>query len=184
MMTKVVLKIVSFIVLLACLSSTAAAREVKVTTNLKARVRGASVIVTERGRAHTLRLLDKVSAARLEGALVYFKSTADDGTIYLVMSVCGWSKRTQDARHCGLGTECDLVWLKLDARWRIQDLKPIRYESCWSPTTSDEDVQTTARTLSLTFDNFSEDARFKVTYDAAQPERGLVIERSPLPPIK
>lgn len=182
MRTRVVLNIVSFVVI-ACLPCTVTAREVTVATNLKARVRGASIVVTERGRAHTLRILDKVSAARLEGAWVYFKSTTDDGTIYLVMSVCGWSKRTQDARHCGLGTECDLVWLKLDARWRIQDLKAIRYESCWSPTTSDDDVQTTARALSLTFDNFSEDARFKVTYDAAQPERGLSIERGPLPPI-
>lgn len=186
MRPHVVPRIVSFIILL-CLSCSAAevasAREVTVTTNLKARVRGTSVVVTERGRAHTLRLLDKVSAARLEGALVYFKSTTDDGTAYLVMSVCGWSKRTQDARHCGLGTECDLVWLKLDARWRIRDSKVVLYESCWAPTTSDEDVQLKGRTLSLAFDNFSEEARFTVTYDAARPGRGLVVERSPLPPI-
>lgn len=177
---------VLFILLLVCpfcpaATGAAATREVAVSTKLKARVRGESVVVTERGRARTLNLAGKLSAARLEGALVYFKSTADDGAIYLLMSVCGWSKRKQDARHCGLGTECDLVWLKLDARWRIQDSKVLRYESCWAPTTSEDDVQVSGHTLSLTFDNFSEEAQFKVTYDAARPERGLLVEQSPLP---
>ena len=179
----VVLKIVSLVLLVcfSCVAANAIAREVAVSTDLKARVRGERVVVTERGRARTLGLAGKLSAARLEGAFVHFKSTADDGAVYLVMSVCGWSKRRQDARHCGLGTECDLVWLKLDARWRVRDSKVVRYESCWSPTTSEDDVQTSGHALSLTFDNFSEEARFRVTYDAARPERGLLVERSPLP---
>lgn len=180
------MKIAALVILLLChphakASDAAAAREVAVSTNLRARVRGGRVVVTERGRARTLDLAGKLSAARLEGAFVHFKSTTGDGAVYLVLSVCGWSKRRQDARHCGLGTECDLVWVKLDARWRIRDSKVVRYESCWSPTTSDEDVQTSGNALSLTFDNFSEEARFKVTYDAARPEGGLLVEKSPLP---
>ena len=172
----------AFLLCLSCVAATtdAAAQEVLVKPKLRARVRGERLVITERGRAHTLDLGDKVSAARIEDAEVIFKSSAG-GAVYLLLDICGWSKRTQDDRQCGAGTECDLVWLKLDARWRIQDAKSARYESCWASTTSDDGYKISGRTLTIEFDNFREDVKVKLTYDAERPERGLVIEQSPLP---
>ena len=172
----------AFLLCLPCVAATtdAAAQEVLVKPKPRARVRGERLVITERGRARTLDLGDKVSAARIEDAEVVFKSSAG-GAVYLLLDICGWSKRTQDDRQCGAGTECDLVWLKLDARWRVQDAKSARYESCWASTTSGDGYKISGRTLTIEFDNFREDVKVKLTYDAERPERGLVIEQSPLP---
>jgi hypothetical protein len=178
------MKIISLVLLLcfSCVAATTAAvaQEVLVRPKLGVRVRGERLVITERGRARTLDLGDNVSAARIEDAEVIFKS-GSGGAVYLLLDICGWSKRTQDDRQCGAGTECDLVWLKLDARWRIQDAKSARYESCWASTTSDDGYKIGGHTLTVEFDNFREDVKVKLTYDAERPERGLVVEQSPLP---
>ena len=171
--------------LLLCLScltaASVAAQEVLVKPKLRVSARGQRLVVTERGRAHALALGEHVSAARVEDAEVLFKSTAG-GAVYLLLDVCGWSKSRQDDRQCGAGTECDLVWVKLDARWRVLDAKSARYESCWSSITSADGYKIDGRALTITFDNFREDVKVKLTYDAGRPERGLVVEQSPLPP--
>jgi hypothetical protein len=64
----------------------------------------------------------------------------------------------------------------------VQDAKSVRYESCWASTTPDDDgYKISGRTLTITFDNFREDVKVKLVYDAARPERGLLVESSPLP---
>jgi len=172
------------LVLLLCLSCLTAAgfaaQDVLVKPRLRVRVRGQRIVVNDRGRAHTLALGDHVSAARIEDAEVLFKSTSG-GAVYLLLDVCGWSKRTQDDRQCGAGTECDLVWVKLDARGRVADAKSARYESCWSSVSSLDGYKIDGHTLAITFDNFREDVKVKLTYDAGRPERGLVVEQSPIP---
>lgn len=139
-----------------------------------------SVVVTERGRAHTIKLTEQIDAAHIEDASVLFL-TRKDGFVYLVLSVCGLSKLPPDDRQCGAGIECNLVWLKLDGRWRALESKSERYESCWSPITSEEGPKTNGKLLTLVYEDLRENLRHEVTYDDEHPERGLKSETKPLP---
>lgn len=148
---------------------------------VKARAKGhTSVVVTERGRAHTIKLTEKIDAAHIEDASVLFL-TRKDGFVYLVLSVCGLSKLPPDDRQCGAGIECNLVWLKLDGRWRALESKSERYESCWSPITSEEGPKVNGKLLTLVYEDLRENLRHEVTYDDEHPEQGLKSTTSPLP---
>ena len=140
-----------------------------------------SVVVTERGRAHTINLLKQIDAAHIEDASVLFL-TRKDGFVYIVLTVCGLSKLPPDDRQCGAGIECNLVWLKLDEqRWRVLDSKSERYESCWAPITADEAPTVEGRHLKLVYDDLRENLRHEVTYDADSPDVGFKSTTSPLP---
>jgi hypothetical protein len=155
----------------------AAAQEGRVTARAKGR---RSIVVTERGRPHTLDLSKQADAARIEDASVLL-STRKGGFVYLLLAVCGLSKLPPDDRQCGAGTECDLVWLKLDERWRVLDSKSELYESCWLPVTSDAGPTVTRRLMRLEYDDLRANVRHVVTYDADRPEDGLKSETGPLP---
>jgi hypothetical protein len=145
------------------------------------RARGhGSIVVTERGRAHTLNIWKQIDAAHIEDVDVLFL-TRKDGFVYLVLTVCGLSKLPPDDRQCGAGIECNLVWLKLDNRWRALDAKSERYESCWAPITSDEGPKVKGRLLTLEYDNLRDNLRHEVTYDADAPDKGLKSATRPLP---
>ena len=139
-----------------------------------------AVVVRERGRPHLLDLTGRIDAARIEDVTELFL-TRKGGFVYLVLDVCGLSKVPPDNRHCGAGTECNLVWLKLDESWRERDAKSEHYESCWLPLTPDEGPTATGRTLRLEYDDLREDLRHEVTYDADKPEEGLTSRTRPLP---
>lgn len=148
---------------------------------VKVRTKGrVAVVVTERGRGHTLNLNEQIDAARIEEASALFLSRAG-GFTYLVLDVCGWSKDPQDARQCGAGTECNVVWLKLDGAWRVRGAQNQRYESCWAPITSDEGPKVERRRLTLAVEDFREEVRREVTYDADNPEAGFAVTQKPLP---
>ena len=149
----------------------------------KVRVRAkghTSVVVTERGRAHTIKLAELIDAAHVEDASVLFL-TRRDGFVYLVLSVCGLSRFPPGDRQCGAGIECNLVWLKLDGSWRALESKAERYESCWAPITSDEGPKVKGRLLTLVYEDLRENLRHEVTYDDDKPEQGLKSSTSPLP---
>ncbi len=149
--------------------------------NVSVRARGRrSVIVKERGRAHTLDLTEQIDAARIESASAVFM-TNKGGFTYLLLDVCGLSKVPPDDRQCGAGIECNVVWLKLDAAWRVRDAKSERYESCWLPITSDEGPNIAGRRLTLVIDDLREEERREVAYDADSPEAGLIVRQSPIP---
>ncbi|HKG11933.1 MAG TPA: hypothetical protein VKB12_01285 [Pyrinomonadaceae bacterium] len=147
----------------------------------RARAKGhGSVVVTERGRAHTLNLSKQIDAAHIEDASVLFL-TRRGGFVYLVLTVCGLSRFPPGDRQCGAGIECNLVWLKLDGRWRALDSKSERYESCWAPITSEEGPKVVGKLLTLVYEDLRENLRHEVTYDDDSPERGLKSETRPLP---
>ncbi|HEX8722210.1 MAG TPA: hypothetical protein VF736_16470 [Pyrinomonadaceae bacterium] len=139
-----------------------------------------AVVVTEGRRSHTLDLLKHVDAARIEEVSAPFL-TRRGAFVYLLLDVCGLSKVPPDDRQCGAGTECNVVWLKLDAGWRVRDAKSERYESCWAPVTSDEGPKVAGRRMTLAVEDLREEVRREVTYDADDPEAGLKVTRSPLP---
>lgn len=166
----------AFVLCASALCANASAQE-----RVRARPKGhGSVVVTERGRAHTLDLSKLTDAAHIEDASVLFV-TRRGGFVYLLLSVCGLSRFPPGDRQCGAGIECNLVWLKLDGRWRALDSKSERYESCWAPITSDEGPKVAGRRLTLVYEDLRENLRHTVTYDADSPEGGLKSETAPLP---
>jgi len=147
---------------------------------VKVRAKGRrSVVVTERGRTHLLNISEQIDAMRIEDASVLFL-TRKGGFVYLLLTVCGLSKVPPDDRQCGAGVECNLVWLKLDERWRALDAKSERYESCWAPITSDGGPQVKGRRLTLEYDNLRDNLHHTVTYDADAPEQALKSATQPL----
>jgi hypothetical protein len=159
----------------------ASAQGASAQARVKARAKGhGSVVVTERGRAHAINVSKQVDAAHIEDASVLFL-TRKGGFVYLVLTVCGLSRFPPGDRQCGAGIECNLVWLKLDGRWRALDSKSERYESCWAPITSDEGPKVNGRLLTLEYDDLRENLRHEVTYDADSPEQGLKSVTRPLP---
>ncbi|HEX8147453.1 MAG TPA: hypothetical protein VF591_09760 [Pyrinomonadaceae bacterium] len=139
-----------------------------------------SVVVTERGRARTLDLAKQIDAMRIEEVSAPLLSRAG-GFTYLLLDVCGLSKVPPDDRQCGAGVECNVVWLKLDAAWRVRGAQNQRYESCWAPITSEEGPKVQGRRLTLTVEDLREEVRREVTYDADAPEAGLTVKQTPLP---
>lgn len=181
--TALRLVVVGLALSLACLSGpwrSTAAQETLVRPKMRTRVKGKRVVVYERGRARTLDLTGKVDAAVIEEAEVLFLSRKGEA-VYLLIDVCGLSKMPPDDRMCGAGTECNVVWLRLDRRWRIADAQEQRYESCWLPVTSDEGPRLEGRRLLLELDDLREELRHEVAYDADEPEKGLTRKSRPIP---
>jgi len=141
---------------------------------------GRSIAFVERGRAHTLTLGDKVSAARIEEAKLLFVTGGGEFT-YLLIDVCGLSKRTPDDRMCGAGQECDIVWVKLDRRRKVAGARSALYESCWLPVSAEEGPEVVGRRLLLKVDDLREWVRTEVNYDADRPEEGLTLKSSAMP---
>jgi hypothetical protein len=148
---------------------------------VKVRAKGRrSVVVTERGRPHRLDLTGQIDAMRIEEVSVTFLSRAG-GFTYLLLDVCGLSKVPPDDRQCGAGTECNVVWLKLDGAWRVRGAQNERYESCWAPITSEGGPKVEGRRVTFTVEDFREEVRREVAYDADNPEAGLTAKQTPLP---
>jgi hypothetical protein len=158
-----------------------AARPRAASDKVSVRVRGRrSVVVTARGGAHTLDLTKQIGAARIEDVSAPFL-TDKDGFTYLLLEVCGLSKERPDDRQCGAGIECNVVWLKLDAAWRVRDAKTELYESCWLPITAEEGPKVEGRRMTLVVDDLREEVRREVSYDADKAEAGLTVRQSPIP---
>jgi hypothetical protein len=146
-------------------------------SDIKVRGRGSQLILKARGKAHVLDVRESVDAAKLDDANILFATRRQDYT-YLLIAACGPSKLKSDDRQCGAGQECNLLWLKLSAAWKIGDIKSVRYESCWAPVSSDEGYKITGRVLRMEYYDLREKVNYKLTYDADRPESGWSIEES------
>ncbi|HEV3470733.1 MAG TPA: hypothetical protein VG148_15520 [Pyrinomonadaceae bacterium] len=167
-------------VLCAVRPSGAPAQKGAAADGVRVRARGRSLVLSERGRSHVLRVADKIDAARIKGVTVVFVSRAGE-FVYLLLDVCGLSKAEPDDRQCGAGVECNLLWLKLDGGRRVAASDSAHYESCWLPITSDEGYDVTGRTLRMRFSDLRERLEYTLTYDADRPGQGLQIEKHPAP---
>lgn len=139
---------------------------------------GGQLSVTHKNKAHTLNLADKIDAAKITETEILF-ANRKEGFIYLVIDVSGQSKIKQDNRHCGAGTESNLIWIKLDSNWKILDSNSVRYESCWSPTSNDN-YQIKDNRMYIEIEDFHNDLDIKLSYNADEPERGFQITQKAL----
>jgi hypothetical protein len=148
-------------------------------SDYKIRAKGLQLVVAYEGRAHTLNTVEQIDAALVTEAEILF-ADRKDGFTYLVIDVSGQSKKKQDDRQCGAGTESNLLWIKLDAAWKIADINSARYESCWSSVDSLEGYRINKNVLTIEFNNFRDDLNVKISYDSNQPEKGFRIEQKAL----
>jgi len=145
----------------------------------KIRAQRGGVSVTFQGKAHWLNVGAEIDAAKITETELMF-AAQKDGSRYLVIDVSGQSKAKEDARQCGAGVEANLLWIKLDAAWKVSAIKSVRYESCWSSISLNDSFKISGKSLKLEFDNFRDDVNVKVTYNSDQPENGFQIEETKL----
>jgi hypothetical protein len=145
----------------------------------KIRAKSRGVSLTFQGKTHSLDVGEHIDAARITGTELLFASEKD-GFRYLLIDVSGWSREKQNDRQCGAGTESNLIWIKLDAVWKIRDVKSVRYQSCWSGIDLDEPFKITRDALSFSFDNVRDKLRVRVFYEAKDPEKGFQIRETSL----
>jgi hypothetical protein len=177
--TAAALLLLSLCVVCAAPSPSGASRAAQGRVTVRAKGRR-SVVLTERGRSHTLDLTKHIDAAKIEDVSLLLLTYGGEFA-YVVLNVCGLSKMPPDDRQCGAGIECNVVWLKLDRARRVSDGQNARYESCWAPITSGEGPQVSGRRLTLALEDLREEVRREVTYDADSPEGGLKVTQTPLP---
>jgi hypothetical protein len=147
---------------------------------LKLKWQGDVVHLQEGSASHEVSIRDQFHAARLEKVTLQSAKEAG-GFIYLLLDVSGPSKIPQDNHQCGAGYESDLIWLKLDKDWKLQDARNFRYESCWATIDMDSPPKWQADTLSVTVFNASEGAGKTLTaaYSYKRPEEGLKVAEIP-----
>src|SRR2546421_410022 len=167
---------------LACLWLIVGAAQTQQTdarTDVKLRPHKRQIMLTVDGHVHLLDVSAQIGAAKL-GDVTPLLFTRRTDFNYLLAAACGPSKLKPDMHECGAGTECDLLWLKLTPAWRIADARAALYESCWQSATSDDGYQLDKGILRVEYDNFLWKHHYQLTYDAEQPERGLIVVESAL----
>jgi hypothetical protein len=137
------------------------------------RGRNGTLTVKHKGKAHALRLGgDMIDAAKITETEILFANRKGAFT-YLLVDVVGDSKEKSDDRQCGAGIESNLIWIKLDAAWKIVKSASERYESCWSGITSGDGYKINGNLLTIEFDNFRDNVNVKLSYNAGEPEKGF-----------
>jgi hypothetical protein len=144
-------------------------------SGVKARGRGRKLLVTSEGKSHLLDLGDSIDAAKLRDVEVLLMTRKPD-FLYLLVSACGPSKLKSDDRQCGAGDECNLLWIKVDKDWKINDSKSVLYESCWKPISSEDGLTVKGRVLTLTYDDLRKNVNASLSYDADHPESGFEVK--------
>jgi hypothetical protein len=147
---------------------------------LKLKWQGDAVRFQEGNISHEVSIRDQFHAARLDKVALQSAKEAG-GFIYLLLDVTGPSKIPQDSHQCGAGSESDLIWLKLDKDWKLQDAKSFRYESCWATIDADDPPKWQGDTLSVRVFSVSEGAGKTLTasYSYKRPEEGLKVVEVP-----
>lgn len=170
---------ISMLILATILSlqGTAMAQNIPSRSGIKASARGTKLVLTSQGKKHLLDVSRSIDAAKLAEVELLFATRRQD-FLYLLVSVCGPSRIGSHDRQCGAGQECNLLWIKLDNRWRINDTRAVRYESCWAPVTSNEGYMVRGNILEMAYSDFREKKEYRLVYDADRPEGGFHLEES------
>ena len=157
-------------------SSAVLAQKATDRSQVRLRGRGRTLVLTSGSVRRTLDVKKQVSVARLDEVKLLFQ-TRRGSFNYLLVDACGPSKAVPDAKRCGAADECSLLWIKLDAAWKVSDIKGVPYLSCWQPISS-SDYKISGRTVEWEYDDFGEKKHYKFSYDADEPERGFQMTES------
>ena len=169
----IVIVIICWLIIGTSLAQTSNKKDYKIRSN------SGNLIVTFERKSHILNVADKIDAAKITETEILFASRKENFT-YLVVAVSGQSKEKEDDRQCGAGTEANLLWIKLDNKWRVSDINSIRHESCWSAVSSFDGYKVDSNLLKIEFDNIRDKISVKLTYNADEPQKGFQIEQTAL----
>ncbi|MEP6902491.1 MAG: hypothetical protein ABJA66_12120 [Actinomycetota bacterium] len=162
------------ITIFLCFASVLAFGQKPIKTVYKIRAKDSTLIVTYQGKAHKLAITEKIDAAKITDTDILF-ADRKDGFTYLIVNVSGWSKAKQDDRQCGAGVESNLLWIKLNPAWKITEIKSAHYQLCWSSIDADDGYKINGNLLNVEFNNFRDNVRVKLTYNAELSELGFQI---------
>jgi hypothetical protein len=164
------------LLLLAASAALGQQNAVPLGARLKLKWQGDVVRFQEGTASHEVAIRDQFHAARLDKVVLQSGKESGD-FIYLLLDVTGPSKIPQDSHQCGAGYESDLIWLKLDKDWKLQDAKNFRYESCWATIDMDSPPKWQGDTLSVTVFSVSEGAGKTLTasYSYKRPEDAFKV---------
>jgi hypothetical protein len=177
---KKTVKTIAIIVALCAAGLIVAQSNIPLGARLKLHWKGSTVYLREGATEHELDVRDQFHAVRLDKVVLQSAKDAG-GFIYLLLDVTGPSKLPQDSHQCGAGYESDLIWLKLDTDWKVQNTSDFRYESCWSTISADDPPKWTGDTLTVSV--FSVEGGKSVsrvaTYSYKHPEDGIKVTETP-----
>lgn len=145
----------------------------------KIRANGRTLAIKFKKKSYRFDFGKEIDAARITETEILF-ANEKEGFRYLVIDVSGWSHEKQNDRQCGAGTESNLLWLKLDANWKIADIKSVRYQSCWSGIDINDSFEITKNSLAADFDNIRDKVNVKLSYNSLEPEKGFQIAETEL----
>ncbi|HZU22693.1 MAG TPA: hypothetical protein VE998_07660, partial [Terriglobales bacterium] len=97
--------------------------------------------------------------------------------IYFLFDVSGYSLGPQpEARgECGSGEEKNLIWLKLDDKWKPLDKQSVLYASCTENIQVHDDATWSGDTLSLSIDDYGKKEARRIEYNLKEPDKGLQV---------
>lgn len=177
---SVTVKTITILLVLCFAGSAISQSNVPLGARLKLHWKDSTVYLREGDKVHELELRDHFHAMTLAEVILQSAKEAG-GFIYLLLDVTGPSKWPPDSHQCGAGTESDLIWLKLDPSWKVQDSKDFRYESCWSDISADDPPKWTGDTLKVSV--FSAAGGKGVSqlaiYTYKHPEDGIKVTETP-----
>ena len=145
---------------------------------LKLHWKDSTAYLHEGAKEYALNLRDHFHAVRLDEVVLQSAKEAG-GFIYLLLDVTGPSKLPSDSHMCGAAEESDLIWLKLDQNWKIQDAKDFRYESCWASISADDPPKWEGDTLKVSVFRAGENVTQVATYTYKRPEDGIKVTETP-----
>lgn len=152
------------------------ASESKVSSGIKIRPEGTSFrIVKNRQKA----VIDLSEAIDAQGYFEYkvLDQTTKDNKYYLVLSVCGASRPTTPSGYCGGGTECNVIWLKLDNKLKLEDMDSVLIDSCFRNVGTVGEYKMENGILTITYREWSgsDSTNLQLSYDREAPEKGITI---------
>jgi hypothetical protein len=145
---------------------------------------GTTMTLTSNGTANSVELKPYVAA---DGVCSFNELFANRraGVIYVVLDASGASS-TNASDACAGGTEENLIWLKLDSAFQVQDAQSVPVESCRQNIHGQQGYRLSEKLLTMKFtrttvggtgaDVRSGRQESTLTYDDDHPEIGLKVE--------
>ena len=111
-----------------------------------------------------------------------------DGNYYFLLVVCGTTMQKPGSGECGGGSECNLIWMKIDNNLKVESIKSILTESCLENIGDDlysvNDYKVTKGNFSLTClgyetkDDKVYTRQKDLLYNSSKPEKGIKVKTS------
>jgi len=128
------------------------------------------------GAPHRVDVSNLVRAATVDTVQVLVARRTGD-VDYFVVSVSGPSGSGASTGSNAMGTESNLLWLKLKS-WKLLDAQTMLYRSFWNSLEPIGDYHIKGGILTLRFENKRESTDYVLRFDSARPDSKIAIDRA------